>query len=261
MNNIKITEQINRLRLKSKKVITNCFFNLNSLDNAQTIISNRSVIILKKEYNVTRILFYTIDTDDLKENILKHLNSEKYTLEIISRDKNFLSDPINAAGFKKLSSLMRISNHDVTSEMDTLQTYKYFNPNIGKIASTDDAEEIFEILWDTFDTRISHLPDIHTLIEYINNKLFIIHRNPDMKITALLQAVCETKSFYINQIYNADSPDIIHAIVLNELTKYKNNGGKYIYSWVEESNIPSLKFHQKYNMTHDGLWNIVYTNY
>ena len=42
------------------------------------------------------------------------------------------------------------------------------------------------------------------------------------------------------------------------LKDYVNQGGKYAYAWVEKNNIASVKFHEKYGMKFDGLWNMVY---
>ena len=66
------------------------------------------------------------------------------------------------------------------------------------------------------------------------------------------------KKFYINQIINKTGKEVIHAMLLSRLDQYRKSGGKYLYSWVEEANIASLKFHNKYGMEHDGMWNLVY---
>ena len=94
------------------------------------------------------------------------------------------------------------------------------------------------------------------LAEIIKEKKVIIHK--DKQIDALLQIDVLPKKFYINQVINKADKCVIHAMLLSELSKYIQNGGQYIYSWVEENNIASMKFHQKYGMSHDGMWNIVY---
>ena len=43
-----------------------------------------------------------------------------------------------------------------------------------------------------------------------------------------------------------------------KIYEYIESGGKYMYAWVEENNIASLKFHQKYGMRHDGMWDLIY---
>ena len=67
------------------------------------------------------------------------------------------------------------------------------------------------------------------------------------------------KKFYINQIVNKGKREIIHAILLNRLEEYIKAGGKYLYAWVEERNIASVKFHEKYGMKHDGMWSMSYS--
>ena len=51
---------------------------------------------------------------------------------------------------------------------------------------------------------------------------------------------------------------IIHAMMLNRLKKYSETGGRYIYAWIDEKNIASIKFHKKYGMEPDGIWDIIY---
>ena len=47
-------------------------------------------------------------------------------------------------------------------------------------------------------------------------------------------------------------------MMLNRLKKYSETGGRYIYAWIDEKNIASIKFHKKYGMEPDGIWDIIY---
>ena len=52
---------------------------------------------------------------------------------------------------------------------------------------------------------------------------------------------------------------MIHALLLNRLAEYAETGGKYLYAWIEDKNTASIKFHKKYGMRHDGMWNMIYS--
>ena len=131
----------------------------------------------------------------------------------------------------------------------------YFDPAVGEPAADRDIPEINRLLWDTFHTEISHLLTDEELLEKAGQ--LTIHRE-GRTIDALLQAEVLPKKFYINQIVNRGNRKNIHAMLLNRLKAYTEAGGKYLYAWVEDRNIASQKFHQKYGMKHDGMWNVLY---
>lgn len=51
---------------------------------------------------------------------------------------------------------------------------------------------------------------------------------------------------------------MFHALTLNLLKKYCDNGGKYVYAWGDEGNIASLKYFEKYKLLEDGVYNSIY---
>ena len=133
----------------------------------------------------------------------------------------------------------------------------YFDKSVGRLAEPGDAPLIYDLLWKIFDTDISHLPSIDAVNASIERKEFTLYKGDNGNIS-LLQADIKPRSFYINQVYNGNEKRIIHAMLLNRLSEYCSQGGKYAFAWVDENNTASLKFHQKYKMKHDGLWDIVY---
>nr|MBQ6740143.1 hypothetical protein [Synergistaceae bacterium] len=102
------------------------------------------------------------------------------------------------------------------------------------------------------------LVDDKELAEIIKAREVLISRGDDNKIISILQTKTQPRKFYINQVYNSGNKSIIHAMLLSKLKLYCGNGGKYLYAWVEESNIASIKFHAKYCMKPDGFLNLIY---
>ena len=154
------------------------------------------------------------------------------------------------------ASMMRLANPDCRSVFDNASpVLQYKDPAIGKKADCSQLQEIHDVLWSTFHTEISHLPYREEIKKQIDQ--FTIHQQEE-RIDAILQAEVLPKKFYINQIINKGEKKNIHAMLLNRLEDYINNGGKYLYAWVEDRNIASQKFHAKYGMKHDGMWNMVY---
>ncbi len=262
MNTAELINRISLLR-KTGRVITNCFVSLDPSDNKEYEVfsSEKTIIIINCEYKVNRIWFYTTDSQDFAELAASALDKAKYTLDIIGRDPSLLKEELASAGFSCIAEMMRLSSNNISEVFsEDSAVHKYLGCEYGTAADITDAGEISDILWRTFDTRISHLPDNDELADMINKGQFVIYRNYEQKLASLLQTVAEPKRLYINQVYNSAEPEIIHAMLLNKIKQYCDQGGKYLYSWVEKDNIASMKFHQKYNLKHDGLWDIVYSN-
>ena len=186
---------------------------------------------------------------------MNKINDErKYFLEFLTKNpEEYIS-----RYFSLVARMKRLSNYDCRSIFDVNSpVVQYIDDSVGELASEINAEEINNILWNTFNTEISHLLSCQELKEKIKLGQITIHKTNN-HIDAILQSEIMPKKFYINQIVNKTEKKIIHAMLLNRLKEYINNGGKYLYSWVEENNIASIKFHEKYGMKHDGMWSMIY---
>lgn len=264
MNTIEIIGNIRQLKNTGKKMFSNCFMQFQKYNEEEwdAVTTKSSLCIVNRDHAVNRIWFYTIDFDDLGEIIKNQLSLEtEYVIDILSKDVSLYQKELEKWGFSQFTRMMRISNRDVSPIIKKDSALmKYYNPDIGENAKLDDAEEINKKLWEIFDSRISYLQNLDELKESIKRKEVCIYKTGS-GIEAILQRIIEPKSFYINQIYNGTEKQVIHAMLLNELKRYCESGGKYAYAWVEECNSASRRFHGKYGLEHDGLWNIVYKKY
>lgn len=261
MKTQEIMERTVKLKKSGKKVCSNCFVQFRQFleEEWDAVASEESLYIVNRDHGVNRIWFYTTDFDDLSIAMQKSLAlNEEYVIDILSKDALCYQKELEKMGFYPLAKMMRMSNPDISGilQQNSVQM-EYYNAKIGNKARLEDAAEINQILWKIFDSRISHLQTLEELKASIQRGEISIYRDGE-DIAAILQRIAEPKSFYINQIYNRAKKQVIHAIVLNELKEYNEKGGKYVYAWVEEGNQASLRFHGKYGLKHDGLWNIVY---
>ncbi|MGN0666503.1 MAG: hypothetical protein ACI4KF_08260 [Huintestinicola sp.] len=258
MTNSELQNTILSIKKSCGKVYSNCFYNFNLTPEKEweTYRTEKTLFIVNEEYKVSRLWFYTCDPADIPA-AARLLPDREFVLDIVGKDPELLLSELAAGGFEPAARMKRMSTGSIDGIFRSdSPLLKYMSDDRGTIATAEDAEDIYSTLWDIFDTRISHLPDMDSIYRSIAKGEFIIRR--EGKIISLLQAVKEPKRFYINQVYNCGSKENIHSILLNELRKYCDAGGKYMYAWVEESNIPSMKFHGKYGLSHDGLYNIVY---
>lgn len=257
LDEIHIANLIKELKLKGKRVQSNCFFRF--VDEKKTwevYHSDESIILIKEDNGVFRIFFYTIDFSDLKQLMNQKLSEDReYTLEIVGKDRNLYCDELTGMGFQVLARMSRLSIKDVSTYLAEKEEYQ----DVSVItAGVEDVSELKEKLWKIFDTRVSHLPNEEELKASIEKQEISLYRNDNGNITAFLQSVVEPRSFYINQVYNAAEKKVIHSIMYRRLAEYVENDGKYVYAWVDETNMASMRFHKKYGLEPDGLWTCVY---
>mgnify|MGYP004624251357 CR=1 FL=1 len=219
--------------------------------------SEKSIVIIVTEQDIKRITFYTVDFEDLKI-VIQSIKGNK-VLEVVSKDKYYMSMEIEMLGFKKAISQIRVSSKDISAVFNSNSSViKYYNSSVGITADDSDLEQINQILWRTFDTRSSHLKSKSELLEQIKEKEFYIYKNSNNKIEMLIQYISSPKCFYFNQVINMGDKCLFHALTLNLLKRYYDQGGKYAYAWVNEGNIASFKYFEKYTLVEDGIYNSVY---
>ena len=253
-----ILAKIKELRQIDRRIKTNCYIAFQTEPGKvwDTLESEKSLIIKNYEGGKERILFYTCDFCDLKK--LAEQCSSDSTIEILSKNKEDMAQEMENIGYYPLTHMCRVSCADITEVIMSENMTKEYDPGVGAYADISDAGDIRDILWDTFDTRVSHLPTSEELVEYIKNREFYIIRDDFGQIVTLIQSKISAKSYYCNQVINKGDKENFHKAVYNVLRKYVDEGGKYAFAWVEEENIASLKFFEKYNLKNDGLWNTVY---
>lgn len=248
-----INKAIKVLKLSGKKVYSNNFAPISAA--GESIVSENSVVLIKPDHGINRVLFYTNDFCDLGKAISKV--SIPLTLDIITKNKEDYNDELTTYGFKKFEVMRRLVNYDIseivnkkTISLDSTKAY-------GTIATPQDTHLINQKLWSVFDTRVSHLLYDDELEESINNGEIIIRKECGQVVT-ILQRILNNNKFYINQVYNGSDSVYIHGIMGTELKKYYDMGGRYLYAWAQSSNVAANIFHAKYGMSFDGLYDVVY---
>lgn len=219
--------------------------------------SERAVLYAYDDNGVKRLIYYALDPEALQK-VLKMPEGQEYVLDFLTRNPEENREIMENAGFQVLARMMRVSNFQCGSMLKELPVIAYRDDSAGYTADISEAHEIKEKMWEVFDTRVSHLLEEEELIESIRRKEICIHRNEAGNIDAFVQTIVQPKRFYFNQAYNAAGKGIVHALILKSLCEYASKGGEYVYAWVEENNVASLKFNGKYGMKHDGMWDMVY---
>lgn len=245
-------------RLKNIGRVETNIFSDDVLENAEELYhSEESLLISSIDCNVRRLYYYTVDFDSLK-SLIPFLKNQEYVLEFLTKNTDEKSAFLKESGFSLLTQMMRVSTLDCAKALSDQPVSQYADDSIGLYPDSGLCLPINKKLHEIFDSRVSHLLNDEGLKKAIENGEITIHQDLAGSIDAILQVLVQPKRFYINQIYNGSGKKIIHAMLQKRLRDYVNQGGKYAYAWVEKSNIASVKFHEKYGMKFDGLWNMVY---
>ena len=238
-------------RIKSLRHITNCY----STDVVEKSVKvwelNESFVFSYNDHGIKRIIYFVKNYTELNR-LLSLIKDGTYYLEFMTKNP----DDYIPENSSLTARMMRMSNPDCRDVLIDSPVLRYMDESIGDMAKEEDAGEINQLLWNVFHTEISHLLTDDELSDSIRRGQVTIHRSES--IDAVLQVDVMPKKFYINQVVNQTDRNIIHAMLLNRLQKYVDNGGRYMYAWVEDKNTASLKFHQKYGMKHDGMWSMIY---
>ncbi len=252
MDEQSIYEKIQTARLQ--RFMTNCY-SMNLAGQCRQIWSHGDEFLFRYEDHGVQRLIYFVRTLDARDRLLAEIGGGRYFLEFMTKNP----DEYRPEQGTLTAAMMRMTNSDCRSVFrEDSPVMQYRDAAAVENAREQDAEEINRILWTTFRTEISHLLSADELSAKIRDGQITIHRNAEKQIDALLQAEAMPRKFYINQIVNKGSREIIHAILLNRLEQYVDAGGKYLYAWVEDKNIASVKFHEKYGMKHDGMWSMLF---
>lgn len=247
-------KKVRELKEKGKKLYSNCYVNIAEISSENsTIISDESIVIFHREAgNIHRGYFYTTDWTDLELALSKY--EDPVVIEFVTKKCDEYDSVMQHMGYTNINRLKRLSNVNIGGLFKENERFE-----IAEYANIADAEQVYQLLWETFDSKISHLPDLCEVKEAINLKQFVVCKDVSGKIVSVLQEVVSPKKYYFNQVINKGDKIKFHQMIKCCLYQYHQSGGKYAYSWVEEKNIASLKFFGKYGFQPDGMWTIVYS--
>lgn len=251
-----IKEAIEKLKTNGR-LVTNVY-TADIINQSSVFLFNADAILLSyNDHGVNRLYYYAHKLDNI-EGLIASLPEDEYVLEFMTKNAEDSSEVLQRLGFQCLARMMRMSVRDVAVSAKNNIAFQHFDETVGAFPDEGLSPEINKVLWKVFDTRVSHLQDEDELKMSIEKREVLIHQNEDGNVDAVLQTIIQPQRFYINQVYNDADKNVIHSMMHQRLKEYIALRGKYAYAWVDKNNIASVKFHQKYGLQHDGMWNMVY---
>lgn len=262
VGNEQIIFEIQRLRELRLRCETNYFgqFAFYEGDVFSLVTSSKAMAFSVMDNGVQRLFYFGTDRGEIAQ-LLREFASGSM-LNILSRCEMEVKPLALAAGCVPFSRFVRVSNPHLVDTLFGLNSSEYavthVNFSLGRQANVQEAERISRLLFSTFDTRTSHIPPVEEICRQIEEGTVWV-REEDGELTSLLMYRIEGKKYYINQVINRAKPQVIHGIVMYTMyNAIQEHGISYSYAWIDEKNLRSLRFHARYDMVPDGLFDFSY---
>lgn len=234
-----IMQFISSLRKSKKKVLTNYFLSCqNSKDDFQTWQGDESIVFCVQEEKLIRCYFASTDLMEL--NQLLGMVPAGTVMDYIAKEKIEEFSWTEGAGFKHYTTLVRYTNPNIYEEKPKtkkdLILEQFYDESIGEFATEEDAEELYELLYEVFDYRVSRLPSMQQLIEMIEKKWVLLYREKGRILSFLIYQI-EGRKYYGYQIYNEGTADITYNLECKAIQYAKATWQiKSVYAWAEIGN-------------------------
>ncbi len=233
-----IMEFIHSLRKTKKKLITNYYLTLqNSKEDFVTWKAEHSIVFCTQENKVFRCFFASTDLSEL--NILLAEVPEGAVIDYIAKEKieSFSWEQI---GFEHYNTLIRHTTPDLFADAPKSKREKFleqfYQKDFGEFATAEDADELYDLLYEIFDYRVSRLPSKEELLEQIGKNWVLIYREKG-EIIAFEMYQMHGKKYYGYQVYNSGTADISYNLQRRAVEyAIEHYGAKSSYGWVEVDN-------------------------
>lgn len=182
-------------------------------------------------------------------------------VEIIDRELNsMVSEVLGRIGFEHFATYLRASNKDLVVTYDKnipdrFQNIKY--EEYARLATLEDVDQIYCLLYETFNPLTSHLQNIEELRNDILRKGVRISVNRGM-VEALLTYKFQGKKLYMEHMVNRGESILMHSLYFPVLKYAVEHNVNYAYTWMRDDNGRALAFAKRYGIIPDGIRNYVF---
>ncbi|MGG3836312.1 hypothetical protein ABEV00_04710 [Paenibacillus thiaminolyticus] len=212
--------------------------------------TTRSICFFEQEDGFYRGYFASADMDDLTRLLSSIELESPVVIAIVSKTQNpELTEIIQRSGFEQYRVYRRMVNRDFQKyELNDGVTY----------AKPGQAQEILELLKETFNPYTDYFPTVALLEQLIANKQVIINEE-DGHCKGLFIYRREGIQYNFNYMVNKSINPILFVYALqNFYAHLKNAGLQHGYLWLDSNNVKVIRLHEKFGWKFDGLQDAFY---
>lgn len=229
-------------------------------NNISFSLSNDDALVyVWDDKGVQRVYFAASDPNALK-SLLETLPPGT-GIEMIGSEVNAETEnAITSAGFSLFETYARASIYNLKEDVyknipDKYQDVKCWD--VIQYAEKDHAEDIYNLLYNTFDPFTSHLPTFEEIRADIEKKN-IVDVTEDGHVVAFIMFKIQGKKIYIEQIINQGKSLYMHALYMGILEKAMDDGINMAYTWVREGNDRAYALMRRYGYQWEKIRNFAY---
>lgn len=262
-----IFQNINRIKKNADQLkrtyISNIYFFFDPL-KAEELYDARmaedTIIFIKHDVgSIDRVFFATSNLDRLSDMLsdvciqsVIDYNSESETCDI--------SEALKKAGYSHYSTYIRrhydvVSNNYEFNNNEKALLDRFYSENYVSYATEHESNLIYSILWEVFDPKRDHLPDIETLNRWIQEKR-VLYYEENGEIYSIYIYEVYGKKMYSAFSYNKTSADKLYSLekkaFYDAIERY---GITQKYSWV---NVKNYRAADRTNYVNEELYNYIF---
>lgn len=258
MKSSDIFSKISSIKLGKKDYYdSNIFFVPEEID--RVIFNEHALVYLWNDKGVRRVYFAANDAEALRP-LLEEMPS-KSGIEMIGKQLNHETETVILdAGYRLFETYARASIYNLKEDVYKNIPDKYKEIDIWDIiqyAERKHAQDIYDLLYDTFDPFTSHLPSLDQILEDIDRRNVVVVTEDDHVRGFIIFKVIG-KKVYIEQIINRGKSVYMHALYMGVLEKAMADGINIAYSWVKEGNERAYALMRRYSYQWEGIKNFAY---
>ena len=231
--------------MKKGKLLFNNYFGLAQDEHIEVESALNTLLIRKKEFDFYRLYVISRDEDEL-ESLLSSLKGDVYAINIPSKTSiDNWDNLLTRTGFSFLDVYSRYYNNNIRSFPSSIDTF----------AREEDLDDIASLLYNNFSLYTDHLPERDELSRMIANKQIITDYKDGKVCGVLIYTIMGNKGYQNAWI---DFGDNALALLFKVKSIFIENGIKYCYYWIKDSNTPVIKIHAMMGGKPDGLKDYTY---
>ena len=246
-----------------KKFISNVYFFFDPL-KADVLCDARvaadTIIFIQHDVGgINRVYFATSNPDRLSDMLCDvHFQSViDYNSENVNCD---ITDALEKAGYNHYSTYIRrrydvVANNYEFNNNERGILDRFYSEDYVSYATQSDSEAIYSILWNVFDPKRDHLPDLETLNKWIDEKRVLYYAEDGIIYSIYIYEVYG-KKMYSAFSYNKTSADKLYSLEKKAFSDaIERNGITQKYSWV---NIKNYRAADRTNYVNESFYNFIF---
>ncbi len=258
-----VNGKISTIKKQNRMLLTNAYLNALQLERilqkstTKIFESEETLIIIFLDNDVYRLLYYVSDAKRLVAQLDAIKIPSKTIMEIVAKNSEDIL--LNVGNqYRPYAVLQKMTLKKQDSQLtNNLQD----NTEMACKAELQDASEINKLFNEVFDEKVSHLPTVQQIEEYIKAKEVTVIREPSTKEIAAVAIFQKTgaKMKYLFQIAVKKfcrGKRYGEKLLMDELIQ---NSSHCFYSlWVESNNKKAISLYKKHGFASTNLETRIY---